>query len=141
MPGANNGLPGLRPRRKLVSEINVAPFVDVMLVLLVVFMVAAPLMQQQVIDVNLPEAETTDVQLAEEPLLITVKEDGATFLADLEVPPEQLREKLEAVLNARGDENVYVRADRKAPYGAVARVLAAAQNAGVSALGLVTEPE
>ena len=135
------GVAGIRRgRQRLISEINVTPFVDVVLVLLIIFMVTLPLMQQG-IAVDLPETESTPVQLSDEPLTITVKKDGATYIAEQAVALEGFEQKLKAILDERGAENVYVRADGDAPYAAVAKVLAAAQNAGVSGLGLVTEPE
>ncbi len=123
-----------------LAEINVTPFVDVMLVLLVIFMITAPLMQQGV-NVDLPDATTTPLRLQDEPLVLSVKPDGSIFIARQEVPLAELEAKLEALLLARGDEAIYLRADRDAPYHAVARALAAAQNAGADRLGLVTDPE
>jgi biopolymer transport protein TolR len=124
----------------LSSEINVTPFVDVMLVLLVIFMVTAPLMQQGM-DVNLPETTTQPLQLSEEPLVLTVQRDGRTFLAREEIAAEGLAEKLSAVFAARGDKELYLQADREAPYGLVVKAMAAARSAGVTKLGIVTEPE
>jgi len=123
-----------------MAEINVTPFVDVMLVLLIIFMVTAPLMQQG-IEVELPETTTQAIHLQEEPLVVTVKQDGTTFLANQQVPIADLTPKLEAILDARGDENVFLRADAKAPYGAVAKVMAAIQNAGAPGIGIITNPE
>lgn len=123
-----------------MAEINVTPFVDVMLVLLIIFMVTAPMMQQGV-DVDLPETTTQPLRLQDEPLILSVEKDGSTYLADQEVPSDALREKLGAIVANRGEEAVYLRADREAPYGAVARAMAAARMAGVKSLGIVTEPE
>ena len=124
----------------LASEINVTPFVDVMLVLLVIFMVTAPLMQQGM-DVNLPETTTEPLQLSEEPLVLTVQRDGRTFLAREEIAAEGLAAKLAAVFAARGDKELFLQADREAPYGLVVKAMAAARSAGVTKLGIVTEPE
>jgi biopolymer transport protein TolR len=123
-----------------MSEINVTPFVDVMLVLLIIFMVTAPLMQQG-IDVDLPATTTQPLRLNEEPLVLTVQRDGRAFLGKQEVAAPELEAKLRAVFEARGDKEVYLRADREAPYGHVAKAMAAARNAGATKLGIVTEPE
>ena len=116
------------------------PFVDVMLVLLIIFMVTAPMLQMG-IDVDLPETTTQPLRLQDEPLILTVKKDGTTYLAKQAVPVEELRAKLEAIFEGREAEEVYLRADEEAPYGAVARAMAAARLAGVKSLGIVTEPE
>src|SRR5512134_893672 len=123
-----------------MSEINVTPFVDVMLVLLIIFMVTAPLMQQG-IEVDLPQTTTQVLRLDKEPLVLTVQRDGKTFLAKQEIAPGELTAKLRAVFDARGDKELFLRADREAPYGMVAKAMAAARNAGATKLGIVTEPE
>ena len=123
-----------------MADINVTPFVDVMLVLLIIFMVTAPLMQQG-IDVNLPETTTQAIRLDQEPLVVTVKKDGTPFVANQQVEMAELTAKLEAILDARGDENVFLRADENAPYGVVAKVMAAIQNAGAPGIGIITNPE
>jgi biopolymer transport protein TolR len=132
--------PSLGRDHRPLSEINVTPFVDVMLVLLIIFMVTAPLMQQG-IDVDLPETTTTAVRLADDPLVVTVKKDGTPFVADQAIEMEELTAKLTAILDNRGDENVFLRADQNAPYGAVAKVMAAIQNAGAPGIGIITDPE
>ena len=123
-----------------MSEINVTPFVDVMLVLLIIFMVTAPLMQQG-IEVDLPETTTQAISLDSEPLIVTVKRDGTPFVADQQVAMEELAAKLEAILDARGNEDVFLRADENTPYGAVAKVMAAIQNAGAPGINIITDPE
>ena len=116
------------PNRPL-AEINVTPFVDVMLVLLIIFMVTAPMMQQG-IDVDLPETTTQPLRMREEPLILTVKRDGKTFLAQQEIAGEALEAKIRAILEASDREELYLRADKEAPYGFVAKAMGAARRAG-----------
>ncbi len=123
-----------------LSEINVTPFVDVMLVLLIIFMVTAPMMHQG-IDVDLPETSTLPLRVTDEPLILTVKKSGATFVGRKEIQPEDLKEKLAAIFEGRDSKELFLRADKAAPYGAVVKALAAAREAGASKLGMVTEPE
>ncbi len=131
---------GLGRQHQPISEINVTPFVDVMLVLLIIFMVTAPMMQQG-LDVDLPETTTQPLRLRDEPLMLTVKKDGSVFLANVEVPADALEDKLSAILEGRPDKEVYLRADKEAPYGAVVKVMAAARAGGAKSLGIVTEAE
>jgi biopolymer transport protein TolR len=123
-----------------MSEINVTPFVDVMLVLLIIFMVTAPMMQQG-IDVDLPETTTQDIRVREEPLILTVQKDGKVFLGRREIPIDQLTEKMTAILEGLDRKEIFLRADRAAQYGIVAKALASARQAGATKLGMVTEPE
>ena len=134
------GAPGLGGPNRLVSEINVTPFVDVMLVLRSICMVTAPMMQQG-IDVDLPETTTQDIRVREEPLILTVQKDGKIFLGRREIPADQLTEKMTAILDGLDRKEVFLRADRAARYGIVAKALASARKAGVTKLGMVTEPE
>jgi biopolymer transport protein TolR len=129
-----------RSQRKPMSEINVTPFVDVMLVLLIIFMVTAPLIQQG-IDVELPKTQSDALKNKEEPLVVTVKREGDLYVQGVEVPIDGLEEKLQAIFAARGDKEVFLRADTKVAYGSVARTLAAIRRAGARRVGMVTEPE
>jgi biopolymer transport protein TolR len=127
-------------RRRANAEINVTPFVDVMLVLLVIFMVTAPLMLQGM-DVNLPQTTTQPIRMPNAPLVLTVTKDGKYSLARKQVPADELQAKLEAVFEARGSKEVFLRADEAAPYGVVVKAMAAARRAGATRLGIVTEEE
>jgi biopolymer transport protein TolR len=134
-------VPALGPggSHRPLSEINVTPFVDVMLVLLVIFMVTAPMMQQG-IDVDLPETTTQPLRLQDEPLILSIKKDGKYYLAQTEIPVADLQKKLEAIFQASDKQEVYLRADKDAPYGVVVKGMAAARLAGAKTLGIVTEP-
>ena len=127
------------PGRTTMSEINVTPMVDVMLVLLVIFMVTAPLIQQGV-KVNLPDARAQPVEATEKRLVLSVDREGHTYIGDTPVPTEQLEEKLRANAKAQADKEIYLHADRDVPYGAVVEVMAAAQRAGIPAVGMITDP-
>src|SRR5262245_65307613 len=117
--------------RRAFAEINVTPFVDVVLVLLIIFMVTAPMMQQG-IDVDLPKTTTQNLRVHNEPLIITVKKDGSFFLANTAVSEKDLGAKLTAILSGLDDKGVFLRADASASYGAVVKALAAARLAGAT---------
>ena len=123
-----------------LSEINITPFVDVMLVLLVIFMVTAPMMLQG-IDVDLPETTTQPLRVRDEPLVLSVKKDGKYFIGRRELPVGQLEEKLRAIFDGRDSKEIFLRADQDAAYGVVVKALAAARAAGAKQLGMVTEAE
>ena len=115
-----------RGRRRALSQINVTPFVDVMLVLLIIFMVTAPLMQQGM-DVDLPETTTHALRVRDNPLILTVQKNGSLYLGPKEVPAQELVAVLEALFEARGSKDIFLRADRDVAYGAVLKALAAAR--------------
>jgi biopolymer transport protein TolR len=131
---------GKGSRRPQMSEINVTPFVDVMLVLLIIFMVTAPMLQTG-IDVDLPKTKTQGLKTDDDVLIVTVKRDGEVFVQRAEVPLEELEAKIQAIFETRQDKSVYLRADEKVAYGVVAKALAAMRSAGASKIGMVTEPE
>lgn len=122
----------------LMSEINVTPMVDVMLVLLIIFMVAAPMMTQGV-DVDLPETTAAALPAESEHLIITINKDNEIFVNDFKLGVDGLRDKLNAILKGQDEREVFLRADKTIPYGIVARVMAEIQAAGVEKLGMVTE--
>jgi biopolymer transport protein TolR len=122
-----------------VSEINVTPMVDVMLVLLIIFMVSAPMMNTGV-DVDLPAAQAPQVEVNDEKLLLTVTRDQKVYLGRDEVPYEKLEPTLLANDRMQREKELYVQADATVPYGFVVKVIAIVKKAGISKLGLVTDP-
>ena len=125
-----------------MSEINVTPFVDVMLVLLIVFMVSAPLLTVGV-PLDLPQSQAKSLDQDREPLTISVNNQGQVFLQNNEIKVEDLVQKLKAVTDARGglDERIYVRGDKKVDYGTMMRVMGRLSAAGYHRVALVTEVE
>jgi biopolymer transport protein TolR len=123
--------------RKVLSEINVTPFVDVMLVLLVIFMVTAPLLQQG-IDVNLPKAKGRDLP-PEERVTLVVKKGGIIYMNENPVSIMQMGRKLKAI--SKLNPNVYLKADKDVPYGFVVEVMGEIKEAGIEKLGMITEPK
>tara|TARA_R110002072_G_scaffold88130_1_gene198503 strand:- start:31 stop:456 length:426 start_codon:yes stop_codon:yes gene_type:complete len=121
------------------AEINVTPFVDVMLVLLIVFMITAPLLTVGV-PVDLPETEARTLPAGEEPLTITIGADGQVFIQETEVVMDDLIPRLQAIAGTGFDSRIYIRADEAADYGSVMRVMARVNAAGYANLGLVTDP-
>jgi biopolymer transport protein TolR len=122
-----------------MADINVTPFVDVMLVLLIIFMVTAPMMVQG-LDVALPQVSAKPLETKEEHLMITVNKDQQVFINDFQVTLDTLQDKLSKVLQGRTNPEVYLKADRDVPYGVVAQAMAYIKDAGVDKLGMVTEP-
>ncbi len=132
MGGQNNN-------RAVMAEINVTPLVDVMLVLLVIFMVTAPMMQQGV-QVNLPKADTKAMTPAEEAVVVSVDKSGKVFIDKEEIPAGDLRKRLSVMFVARAKKEVFLKADAGVPYGEVVRTMADIKGAGIERLGMVTEP-
>jgi biopolymer transport protein TolR len=123
--------------RGVLSEINVTPFVDVMLVLLVIFMVTAPLMQQG-IDVNLPQAKGKDLP-PQERISLVVKKDRTIYINDTRYTLPELRKKLDALSKLNPD--IFLKADKDVPYGFVVEVMGEVKDAGIEKLGMITEPK
>ena len=125
--------------QSVLSEINVTPLVDVMLVLLINFMVAAPMLTTGV-NVDLPKADAPRMDIDQDQPLITVQRDQRIFLFDEEVSLDVLRQRLVTDERIRDVDEVFVQADEQVPYGAVAQVLALVRQAGIGKMGLVTDP-
>jgi len=123
-----------------MSDINVTPLVDVMLVLLIVFMVAAPLMTTGV-PIELPKTKAKQLNLPTDPMIISVKADGSIFLQKVQVKQEELAAKLGALSKNGTDDQVTVQADTSTPYGAVAQVMGILNSAGYNKIGLQSEPQ
>jgi len=130
---------GRNDNRGIMAEINVTPLVDVMLVLLVIFMVTAPMMQQGV-QVNLPKADTKAMTPAEETVVVTVDKNGKVFINKDEVPPADLRGRLSDMFANREKKEIFLKADAGVPYGEVVKAMADIKGAGIERLGMVTEP-
>ena len=129
----------LRGRRAVMAEINVTPMVDVMLVLLIIFMVAAPLMTVGV-PVELPKTSATPLpSVEEEPLTISITAEGTLALMKTEIAPDQLIPKLRAIAAERTDDKIFLRADGRVPYEVVAQVMGALNAGGFRNIGLVTD--
>jgi biopolymer transport protein TolR len=128
-----------RPPRTTLAEINVTPLVDVMLVLLIIFMITAPMLKEGM-DVNLPVASGTPQADQEEQLILTLTKQGAIYLNQTAYTLEALRPKLQALYRARPDRSVFLRADTDVPYGSVVQVMDEVKKAGVFKLGMITQP-
>ena len=123
----------------MLSEINITPFVDVMLVLLVIFMVTTPMMQQG-IEVDLPETASSGVAVYEDPFVLVIHRSGQIKAGSETLSIRTLRGKITAIFETRKNQQVYIQADRRVDYGVVAEVLGEVKAAGISNIGLVTLP-
>ena len=122
-----------------ISQINITPLVDVMLVLLVIFMVTAPILQQGVA-VDLPQVSTAPLENKDESSIVSISRDGKVYLNERPLKLEELQERLRELAQQHPDRPVYLRADKGVVYGKVVEVMAAIRNAGIQKLGMVTEP-
>ena len=125
--------------KRLMSDINVTPLVDVMLVLLIIFMVTAPMMMQGV-DVNLPKTTTRHIKTKDEPLILTVNKKREVFIENHRIEINNLEIKVKKIFENRRDKEILLRADKDVPYGFVIKVIARVKRAGIDKLGMVTEP-
>ncbi|MBV2168750.1 MAG: biopolymer transporter ExbD [Bdellovibrio sp.] len=126
--------------RATLSEINVTPLVDVMLVLLIMFMVTTPLMQQG-IEVDLPKTSSSGVELNDEPFVLVIGPDQKMTVAKTKIAMNELRPKLKAIFENKKNKQVYIQADRKVDYGFVAEAMAEVRAAGIFNIGLITLPK
>lgn len=141
--GSGGGRGGKRGRRRghaVMSEINVTPFVDVMLVLLIIFMVSAPLLTVGV-PIDLPETAAKPMEGQTDPINISVDAEGKVFIQDAEIPFDEVVPKLQAIAKNGVEDRIYVRGDRNADYGTVMRVMARISAAGFKKIGLITVEE
>lgn len=124
---------------KFMSDINVTPFVDVMLVLLIIFMMTAPMMMQGV-EVNLPQTTTKSVKTREDPLILSVTKKREIFLEDHRVKLDEIETKIKSIFKYRREKEILLRADKDVPYGFIMKVIAGVKRAGIDKLGMITEP-
>jgi biopolymer transport protein TolR len=132
--------PGGNKTRATLSEINVTPLVDVMLVLLIMFMVTTPLMQQG-IEVDLPKTSASGVELNEDPFVLVIGSDQKMTVAKTKVSMNDLRPKLKAIFEHKKNKQIFIQADRKVDYGFVAEAMAEIRAAGIFNIGLLTVPK
>ncbi|MBN1960289.1 MAG: ExbD/TolR family protein [Deltaproteobacteria bacterium] len=130
---------GTQNHGRSMSEINVTPLVDVMLVLLIIFMVTAPLIQQGVA-VDLPKTHAPSLDIKADRVVLTITREQKIFLGEVEIPYAQLRAKVSNNIKLKADREIYLHADRALPYGFVVDVMAIMKDAGVETLGMVTDP-
>ena len=126
-----------KSRKALMNEINVTPFVDVMLVLLIIFMITAPMLVSG-IKIDLPEAQTQNLKSDVEPLTITINNEGKIFIIDSEIQTEELASKLIAITNAKYDTRIFIRGDKNIPYGGIVSLINQITTAGFHQVALVT---
>ncbi|RQW83686.1 MAG: protein TolR [Geobacter sp.] len=126
-------------RSGAMSQINVTPLVDVMLVLLVIFMVTAPMMQQGV-QVNLPKTQAKSLATDQETVVVSVDQSGRVFINSSETSHSELASKLAAIFESRAKKEVFLKADKDVPYGEVVKTMSEIKGAGIERLGMMTEP-
>lgn len=136
MSSSNSG----RGSRTVMSEINVTPLVDVMLVLLIIFMITAPMMQQG-LEIELPETAASGVSTSDEPFVLVITKARKITVGGAPIPTADLRERLKAIFEKRPNKQIYLQADKSVDYGFVAETMAEIRAAGISNIGLVTMPK
>ena len=130
----------IRSKRKFMSEINVTPFVDVMLVLLIVFMISAPLLKTG-IEIELPEVDTPNIPEKKDPIIITINKKNETFISKKKLTPELLNSKLIAIKKANPKTQVYIRADKSVTYDVLMKVMKQIIDGGITNVSLITLPK
>lgn len=131
---------GTRGRGGMMADINVTPLVDVMLVLLIIFMVTAPMMSQGV-DVELPETTAQPLRQQEKPIIVTINKKGELFIDRIKVSQTLLRQKLIELSKKKKNSPIFLNADKRVPYGQVVQVMAGIKESGFEKLGMITQPE
>ena len=126
-----------RGKYRVLSEINVTPFVDVMLVLLIIFMVTAPLLQQG-IDISLPETKSAGVRPSKDPFILKIKKNRKVYIGTKSISLNSLDKKLKSIFKNRSDKQIYIQADRSVPYGIVAKTLSEVKLSGLTEISFVT---
>lgn len=128
-----------RQQQKLVSDINVTPLVDVMLVLLIIFMITAPMMNQG-LDIDLPETTTKALRQQEDPIVVSIDKEGKIAISDIEVSRPLLKQQLMQRSQEEKDNPIYLKADKNVAYGLVVAVMADIKDSGFDKLGMITQP-
>jgi len=126
-------------RQDYLSDINITPLVDVMLVLLIIFMVTAPMMMQGV-EVDLPKTESKNIKSKQDPLLLTITKQRLIYVEDYKVELEALGKKLKKIFANRTEKEILLRGDKDVPYGFVIKVMSQVREAGIAKVGMITEP-
>ncbi|MBN1226089.1 MAG: protein TolR [Deltaproteobacteria bacterium] len=126
-------------KRQLMSDINVTPLVDVMLVLLIIFMATAPMMRQGV-KVNLPETESKSIKSKDEPLVLSITKERQIYIENFKIEISNLNEKLEKIFSNRKEKEILLESDKDVPYGFVIKVMSHVKAAGITRVGMITEP-
>jgi len=126
-------------RQNLISDINVTPLVDVMLVLLIIFMVTAPMMQHG-IQVDLPVTESKSIKSQQDPLVLSITKKGIIYIENYKVEVDDLENKLKKIFAQRAAKEVFLQADKDVPYGFVITVMSRVKEAGITKVGMITEP-
>ena len=132
----------IKGHHRMLSEINITPLVDVALVLLIVFMITAPLLQQG-LPVNLPEAAAPALKRTKTDVIISIQGDGKVYLGDDQqsIPEDEIEGRLMAIYQARDQKDLFIKADRNVRYGKVVNIMSVAKKAGVDRIGMITQPE